>query len=309
MEIVHGESVERLLVDRWECTEVKNLKNLQYLYVKSLPAIDSTFLTGLDQLKEIHTNDPHDGHWKLFEQKRQYGRTDLKIYLCGLLLNGPDDPVVDDLGDDPYYLDDDPVRNALYDSDLNYLTEELLVCLAENRSRLADEIPFYRSIYYAVFEDVPSGLDVDLLKRFTDLNEITAYRSVQDTQSSLDLLKNCESIIELQFECDQPQDLFDQLPEHCAVQWLSLSYPPSDLNFLFRLKHLIELYLDWSIDSETVRRAFQELPALYLFSFRYDQKRASIDIENPKEIQVSVDDEQKTFNNLNAAIEFIFENQ
>ena len=32
VEIVHCESVERFLVDRWEYTEVKKLKNLQYLY-------------------------------------------------------------------------------------------------------------------------------------------------------------------------------------------------------------------------------------------------------------------------------------
>ena len=304
LEIVPGESVERLLVDWLEYTDVKNLKNLQYLSVASLPDIDSTLLSRLQQLKEFHTNDHRDVS-DLFEQKQQSRRSDLKIYLCGLLLNGLHDPAI----------------NALDDSN-DYLSEERLVCLAENRSRLADQIHFYRFLEYSAIEGVPFGLDVDLLKRFTDLNEvivgilkrcidlkkIIVNCPVEDIERFLNILKNCENIVEVVLKFyDQPQDLFDRLPEHCAVQKLTLDCQPSDQTFLFQLKHLIYLKIDWSIDSKAVRRAFQELPALSYFWFRYGQRSFSIRISQSKKFQVSVGN--KTASDLNAAIKSIFKNQ
>ena len=291
VEIVHGESVERLLVDRFECMDVSKVKNLQYLYVKRLSGIDSTFLSSLQQLKEFHTNDPEDVS-ELFEQKQRSARADLKIYLWGLLLNGRHDPAI----------------NALRNYLPSYLTPEAFACLAENPSRLADAIPFYRFLYYSVIESVVLGLKVDLLKRFTNLNEIVVDSPVRDVERFLNFLKNCEYISELVFSRDQPA-LFDRLPEHSAVQKLTLYSPPSDLDFLFRLKHLIYLELLWSIDSETVRRALEELPALSSFYFRYDQKKASIAIDQSKQFQVSVDKQKTTVADLNAAIEFIVGNE
>ena len=296
VEIVHSESIERLLVDWLIYTEVKKLKNLQYLYVKHYPTIDSTLLSSLQQLKEVHTNDPDDVSW-LFEQKQRLGRADLKIYICGLLLNGPDDQAI----------------NALNGTSSSYLNEEWLVCLAENRPRLADLIPFYRQLHYSAIVVIAPGLEVDLLKGFTNLKQVIIDGQVQDTQRFLNLLKNRESIALLWFKCDQLQDLFDQLPEHCTVQQLILWDPPSDIAFLFRLKHLIHLNMGWSIGRETVRRTLEELPALSYFGFRYDQETVSIEIGQPKQFQVSFDwlgrNEEKTVPDLNTAIESIFGNQ
>ena len=293
LDLVHGELVERLLVDWLGYTEVKKLKNLQFLYAYQLSRADSTFLSSLQQLKEIHTND-FGNVWELFEQKQQSGRADLKVYLYGMLLNGRDDPT----WDSPLY------------STFDYMTGESLACLVENQSRLADEIPFYCSLLYSAIEGVAPALEVELLKRFTDLYELQVNRSVQNVQRFLDLLKNFENIVLLQFLSDQPQDLFDRLPEHSVVQVLLIKHPPSDLAFLFRLKHLIDLNVHWTIDSETVRRAFEKLPALSLFRFRYDQKEASIEIDQRKQFQVSVGDEKTiVFSDLNAAIESIFGNE
>ena len=58
VEIIHGESVESLLVEQLEYIKVKKLKNLQHLYVHYLSGIDLTFLSNLQQLKEIHTSEP-----------------------------------------------------------------------------------------------------------------------------------------------------------------------------------------------------------------------------------------------------------
>ena len=295
MEIVHGESavvVERLLVDRWEYTEVKELKNLQYLYVPHLSGADPTFLSSLQQLKEFHLFS-NKSVSEVFDQMRRSDRVELKIYLCGLLLNGPDDPAI----------------NAFRDS-----SREWLVTLAENRSRLAEEIPFYQDLHYSIIERVASGLEVELLKRFTHLTAVTIARPIQDIERFLDLLKNRVNIVQLTFGDDHPQDLFDRLPEYCAIQKLALHRPPSDQTFLFRLKHLIRLDISWTIDGQTVRRAFDELPVLSSLSFFPGAARCSfarVTIENchPKQFSVSrgsIINIKKTFYSLNAAIEFIF---
>ena len=293
VEIVHGELVERLLVERLEYTDVKNLKNLLYLYVKYLPDLedDSKLLSSLQQLKEFHTNDFKNVS-KLFEQKQQSGRADLKIYLCGLLLDGPDDPAI----------------NSFRDSSSDYLSGESLVCLAENSSRLADEIPFYRSFNYWAIEAVAPGLEVDLLKRFTDLYEVAVNRPVQDIERFLDL-PNLQYISSLEFWCNQQQDLFDRLPEHSIVQKLLINWSPSDLAFLFRLKHLIHLNIRFSIDSETARRALEELPVLSKFEFHYDHKTIRIRIDQSKQFIVCVFGKEKTASDLNALIKFIFGNE
>ena len=110
---------------------------------------------------------------------------------------------------------------------------------------------------------------------------------------------------------DQWQELFDRLSENCVVQTLLIDNAPPDLAFLFRLRHLIRLEIVSSpIDIETVRRAFEELPVLSYFMFKYDQKNASIEIGQSEHFQVWVQDKEKmTFFDLNAAIEFIVENQ
>ena len=298
LEIVHGESVERLLVDRLKFTNVNKLKNLRYLCLNPkkiensfnpLPRIDPSLLSSVQQLKEIHTNDPGSVS-ELFEQKQLYDRSDLKIYSWGLLLNGSDDPAI----------------NALRNSDRYYLSGELLVCLAENPSRLADEIPFYKDLDYSIIEDVDSDLVVDLLKRCTELKKVTVNLPVQAIQHFLNLLKNFVNIVELTFYGDQPQDLFDRLPEHCAVERLFINRQPFDLRFLSRLKHLILLDIKWPIDRETFRRAFEEHPALSSFRFIYGYKVFSIEIGQSKQFQVKIGGQITILSDLNAAIEFIF---
>ena len=309
VEIVHGESVERLFIDIWEYTEVKNLKNLQHLYIVHLSEFETdtvpTFLSSLHQLKEIHTNDPRNVS-ELFMQKRQFGRADLKIYLKGLLLNGPGDPAV----------------HALLYIYCEYQEpgKESFVYLAENPLRLADEIRFYQFLCYSWIENLAFGLEVDLLRRFVHLEHLIVRDRVQDIPRFLDLLKNFERIVELWFDRDQqPQDLYDRLPEYCAVQRLILGgeLEPSDLTFLFRLKHLIYLEIDWTADIETVRRALEDLPVLSSFRFGYGETLVSIEIDQSKEFKVSVYGgpykghllKKKVISDLNAAINFIVESE
>ena len=274
-------------------TAAKNLKNLKYLYTTgfSIDSTDSTFLSGLEQLQEIHLLYSNLISW-LFEQKQRYDRAGLKIYLSGLLLDGPDDPAIDSL---------------------SFLNEETFRCLAENSSKLADETPLSYRLYYLqinqAIELAASELQIDILNRFTDLKEIIVNRSVQNVQRFLDFLKNFDHIVELDFWCDQSQDLFDRLPEHSAVQALSIQHAVPDFRFLSRLKHLLYLNLEFSIDAESIRNVLEELKFLLLFTFRFENQDVQIKrIAHLKRFEVSLSfelGERADVADPNAVIQFI----
>ena len=283
LDLVHTESVERLLIDYLNNMEVKKLKNLRHLYTScDSSRIDSTLLSSLEHLREFHLNHQRDVS-ELFEQKRRNGRADLKIFYRGLLLNGPDDPAMS--------------------SD-----EALLRCLAENPSRLADEIPFWHELDYSTIESVAPGSEINVLKRFTDLNAIDVNAPVRDVQRFLDLLKNFNNVVYLDFSCDQPQDLFYRLPEHSAVQVLYISSAVTDFQFLFRLKHLIRLYLCCSIDAESVRKILEELQFLSRFEFQCNNKGFTIVIGHSKEFEITFIGKRTNVPDLNSAIQVIIDN-
>lgn len=270
LKLLHVESVERVAIDCMPLRDLKTLKNLKYLYIRFYLENDSvgdmsTFLPNMEQLKEIHLYDSTRIS-ELFEQKRRYGLTDLKVYLWGLLLNGADDPAMNSL-------------TGFYDdSNIDYL--------AENSSRLAGEIPLQDFLFY---EAIKPELEMNALGKLTDLNQFYVRRPVQDIQRFLDILKNFSNIVGLEFSCDQPQDLFDRLPEHCAVQRLVIiNSTVSDFRFLFRLRSLIHLNLECSIEEKTVRKVLEELQFLSSFNFDCKDKRVSIQIEYPKRFRISV---------------------
>ena len=284
--IVHGESIETLLADFFQVIKVTNLKNLKYLLVKWLFGIESTFLSGLDRLQVVHTISPVR---ELLEQKKRYGRTDLKIYRWGLLLNGRDDTGTRSFPDS--------------------LNEEVLVHLAENSSRLADDIPLYDVLEYSPIRSVRPKVTIDIVSRFTDLHQIYTGH-VEDIERFLNFLENLNTSVLFFYE-DQSQDLFDRLPEHSAVQKLYVFSEVSDFEFLRRLKDLIYLYLECSIDLELIRRLFEELPFLLGIRFKYNSKGALIDTIsgwNPsKQFRVAFEPDWQYTNvaDLDAAIQLI----
>ena len=259
LDVVHSESVETVLVDSIGATPMKIFKNLRYLYIGTQARLYSTFLADLPHLKEIHLNLDHRSNLpELFRQKQRDGRTDLKIYLWGLLLDCPNDPAIDHIS----------IR----------LDNQSRHYLVENQSRLANEIPLYWHLDYRDIEGVDPALQISYVKRLTDLKKLFVSKPVQDVQRFLDLLKLFDNIVELEFWCDRPQDLFDQLPEHSAVQrltFLRFDTAPSDVRFLFKLKSLLHLKLSWPIETETVRTAFEELSFLSCFEFLKKITKAS----------------------------------
>ena len=293
LELVHGESVEWLLINKMLDFEVKKLKKLKYLYFLDY-MVDLTLLTDLQELEELHLQHPYRHVKKFIEQKQRYGRTDLKIFQFGLLLDDSDD---------------ERLMNRFNFGD------EIFFQFVENPSRMADEIPCHNSLYYVRIERVAPEWQLSLLNRFVDLKRFFAFEPVQDVDRFLLLLKNFRHITELDFYTDQPQDLFDRLPEHCAVQRLTIKGELSDLGFLFKLKHLIDLNLRHTcpIDAESIRKAFGELPFLSRFHFKYQHenvtKRVSIEIKSRNRFQVSFKldfgQELSYVPDLNSAIELI----
>ena len=293
LDLVHAESVKLLVVDRLEYTEIKQMKNLHYLYmhVCDEPEIDSTPLSDLEQLKEIRLTwtDHQNTTPQLFDQKQRYDRAHLKIFYFGLLLNGPQDPAM------------------AYDFD--NLSDESLGYLIANQSRLADEIPLCSHFYYKTIQRVSPELTIDIVKRFTSLAAISVSTPVRDHERFLNFLKVFSNIERLGIYCGQPQELFDRLPDHTALQNLSMHSPPLDLGFIYRLKNLIFLEMRCSIDAETIRKLFKRLEFLSWLEFSYLGFKNSVIIQadQPGHLKVSVNGERTEVPDLNAAIQFIEE--
>ena len=258
LDLVHGESVTRLETCSFDYFKVKNTDNRN-------PETRSAFLSSLKGLKEIHL-DNISSVLELFEQKQLDGRSDLRVYLYGCLLSGPDDPAIDSFS--------------------NFWSEDALAYLAENPSRLTDEIPFLDSLKYSMVECVAPGSEINILKRFTHLKQMSVHERVQKVERFLQLLKNIDNIVELTFYHDQPQSLFDQLPEHCsALQKLDINRNPSALSFLFQFKHLISVCLG-STDLQSIRKVLEEFEFLSWFRFLHKTRYFKIEIMLPKRFKI-----------------------
>ena len=288
LNIVHVESIERLLTDSFGQIEVTKMKNLKFLFSRLHTSIDSTLLSSLEQLKEIHLGDHHTASL-VFEQKRRYGRTELKIYQCGLLLTDQKDPAIHSL--------------------CRYLTDRNFDCLVQNQSRLADEIPLYQEFYCMGSQRVPRGsVELSIFKRFIDLRKLSVDGIVQDIQRFLDLLKN-SAIVDLEFYGGQSPELFDRLPDHCAVQKLTSHQTISNLHFLDRLQHLLQLDLRWSLDAELIRQVFEKLEFLSLFNSLYSGRNVRIERVELKQFKITLYDGvqmvETIVSDLNAAVQLI----
>ena len=285
LDLVHGKSVERLAIGGLVWTRIEKnlekLENLKYLHVLRSSGFDLRCLSRLEKLEELHL---HEGNLasrleELFQQKPS-----LRVYRLDTLLFGSTNQLAT-----LYRLDD----------------QGLLVYLAEQPARLVGGMPFCESLPYEAIERVAPEATIDLLNRFTDLSKIIVDSQIQDVQRFLDLLKSFKNIVRLEFSCDQPQDLFDRLPEYCAVQELSLQYSPSNLRFLLRLKQLIALDVLYLKHVEFFREISEELTNLSEFNFNYFNKNVYIEINHPK-FSIFIDGKMtKQTTDLSVAIQHI----
>lgn len=269
LHLAHSDPVERLDIDHPTSVEVWRLKSLKFLYTEIAP--DLRNLSYLPELKEIHLYCPGEGLMapeygpidrndvrQIFEHKRRYYLRDLKIYLYGCRLEGPDDQAIE-----------------LSDSSVP------ITFLADIPERAAEEIPLCKSVRYSAFEPVASESAIDILSRFVHLSRIHVDELVEDLQSFVEVLESLQQVSELEFDMGaQPQELFDHLPEYCSgVQKLTIYGPVADCTFVQRMRNLVHLYLDQcSVNAESVRRILKELPFLKTFEFFHSNKFVRIEI-------------------------------
>ena len=288
--LVHSGSVETLITWNVENIALESLKNLKCVHLGSNTTFDRTLLSNLKQLKEIHLTSDFSAK-SLFEQKQLYDRSDLEIFLCGL-------PVSDQNNFVAIFWD-------AYDYANVTVSNRTLHLFVENRSRLADEIPFCRRLFMNLNNDVACER---LLKRCTNLEKIIVPETVQDIEQFLGLLKHCENIGVFEFWGVQPQDLFDRLPEHFTVQRLVIRKRFSDFRFLFnlsRLKNLIGLELECQMDAETVRKILEDLPFISYIKFYHKQiVEIRVRNENSKQFRISAGGKNRV-GDLEATIRFI----
>ena len=193
--------------------------------------------------------------------------------------------------------------------------------MAEHSSRLAEQIPFvhnliYKDPPYFSQELVPSIPETGVLKRFIYLSSIMVYDLGRpgclgrDIERFLNILKNMDNIRDLQF-CNHENHkyLFDQLPDYCPLlQKLEIRRKLADFRFLFRLKHLIQLNVESSVDMKSLRTIYQELKFLWKFHFRYFNISISIEVEHhPKRFKVLAQNEKTQASDIDSAIQFILE--
>lgn len=284
--LAQPESVEKLIIDDFGRMDVKELKYLAYLYCPDYPETDSTMLSTLEHLKEIHLqSEKRVAHF--FEPKQACNRVDFKIYLRGLRLDAPNDP-------------------AIIKLTKRLKKTEIPGYLVANQSRLAEIIPIMRVVFYSGIERLDSRAQTDLLKRYTDLNRIWLDKRVQDVGRLFDLLDNC-GVSEL-WTFYQPQNLFDQLPDRRTLQSLQIQRKVSNLAFLARLTQLNELNIsgDCPIDIETIRTVLLELQFLQAFTCYHAGKLVAVLIDqHPKKFNVSVWSQAKVAFDVDAVLQFI----
>lgn len=287
LEIVHVEPVESVVIydtHNLDVLDVTKLRNLKYLYCVCL-GIGPSFLSNLGQLKEIHFQ--RDGLPEILAQKQAYRRDELKIYHCGFLLNH-----LDELSQFPNF-------------NPHFPTKEQIDCYLKNYSRLADQIRDFSFFWYWSIEAV-SMAPIDFWKKFVDLHEIKVDESIdpKNTQQFLQFLKNLKGkIVSLTFYSNQPQDLFDRLPDYCSLRDLKFFENESlDLEFLLRFKELTSFTFDNPIDADFLPRVFKELEFLLTFCYinRFD---TFVTVSRQaKRFSVLVGESEGVFNNLDEAI-------
>ena len=293
LDLIHAESVETLALDT-KYLEVAKLTNLKYFFVDPECALRSIMLLVLTKLKEIHLLDFKRVRKAL--KMKQLFRADLKIFYFGLLLDGPDD-----------------LTKFSGSSGFEYVADEAIWRrLTENPSALASEIPFYTILEYSKIEPFVARLQTTVLNRLTDLSSIHISEPIQDIQRFLDFLKSLDTNdIQLYFLCDQPQDLFDRLPDAMPhLEGLYISMKVLNLDFLLRFKNLIHLKLFCSVDSGFIQKAFKEFEFCLCLEFKYANKDIRVKVqgivEASKRFFVLIDKEESPeIPNLNAAIEFL----
>ena len=240
LKIMYPDSVETLAMPDNPDLALK-FKNLKFLYCEKFVSVSDTFISSLKQLKEIRlhpTRYDNEIFDRLRVQKERYGRSELKISLEKFLASSS-------------YTS--PILNSAF------LKNETLRILIAGYSRLADQLPNYRRIYYSDIEPLPE-IPAAFWRKLINLEDIDVVGQVKNMDQFLDLLRACPAIQFLDIGT-QPQNLLDQLPTYCSnLENFHFHHSSADLDFTFILgfKKLRKLRVK-PVDVYFIKKIFEKL--------------------------------------------------
>lgn len=291
LDILRAESVEAVSIldnrslDLGSPEKLADFKSLKSLYCANFYQLSDSLLSYLNQLKEIHLND-RDAFERFHDQKRRYGRAELKIYLYGLCLA--------DSSDYPDFLH------------LNLSSNEALSFMVANYSRIADRMPHCKdTIVYSKIETVP--IPTDFWGRLNNLQYVQISKRIENVTKFLDFLKNCSRVRNLLFQhADQPANLFDQLPACCSPQMLILrNESDQDLSFLLGFKDLMVIRLEHA-SLKLIQDVLKEMKFITCFTFQYCTTKFCIEIDKSKIPKLFCGQQMASFKDLEELILFLF---
>lgn len=288
-------------IDLIECSSykslIKELKNLEYLFIKQLDSLDDEFrLSNFTKLKELNFNVKEGKESLFYRLQDQLNELDndnplkhqLKIYTFGINLEYLSFLKLNDYGTS---INDQTI--GIYD---------------KNYSKLANSMPFITSLNFSSIE-YSNNLTVDLLKfKLTNLTKLIINKSVRNLNQLIQLFKE-HRIIELTFDSSLlEQNIFNRLPvDLCPfVQKFIIKNEPNELNFDFvtRFEDLKEISIDRNLSIDLIKsiiNPFDELSFTFIFNdITYQLDKGMGEAEYELNYQ---NEEIDSFNTLNAVIE------
>lgn len=287
LHIVHAKSIETVLISDDLCLPLERFRNLKILHCKTFFRLSDTLLSTLSQLREIHLGVNYSVLEQLYAQKRRYRFSDLKIYYRGLCLANPQDHL-------------EPTEHGL--------SKEVLRCIAENYSGLADQLPFIDTVFYQEIEVVPQ-VPIDFWPRLTNLREIHLSDRVENAERFLNFLARFPNIQTLVFyAADQLQALLDQVPLYCSPQFLQIGYDGDlNLDFISKFKDLLGLTLQ-NVTSNLIQEVFKQQRFIQSFWFVYRGTQCSIQSTRKRnQVILFTNGSERSFTDVDEVIAFLFD--
>lgn len=212
--VEHPETV-RVLESRLFGAKLAQFKGVECLRwtISENDILNESTLRNLKKLKELHydlTIGSYEYHGyeevmqalrEFMRRKRELGRSDLKVYFCGLLL------IAEDLSDIDFGL---KVKNGKY-----LVSPERLYMT--HYDRLKTDMELVWQVDYNLLLSLVQVLPEDYFDRFNGIREVFAHCPV-DEQHFLDFLKKNPLLKWLVlYDSNLSQAFFDCLPEFCSL--------------------------------------------------------------------------------------------
>lgn len=265
-DFIYPESIEYILFNNYNgCLDKFKFESLKYLncgrYLEHLYVFGPSFLTNLPVLNELHLCVRIDTFTRIYEQKLALKRHQLKIYNYGVLVDNPSQ------------------FNQLFDNNVVYLPSlhtKMLKFYGGDLSRLADKIQFFNEFNYtAVLESSEIVLPYEVLDRYDSIDYIFINETIKNDKqftNYMTSIKNLSNLSSFLIYTKMPSNnILNQIPNLFPylkeLVFRRISTNNQNLDWIFKLKYLIELETSFTFKSEFISMLFRKLKYLNLLIF------------------------------------------